>query len=250
MRDDGSITKDDRQSPRGHIGLAFEVIERLAARRTEGVGHLKKELLRQLVEAVRASGDEPLANVMKAFRAERVSAAQIVDLYIPEVARSLGEAWLCDSASFADVTVGVTRLQNLLHEVQAGWGADVAKAQGDSAVLLIVPPGEQHTLGVMVAASMLRRRGISVAVKFSPGLGDLTSLLADRRFDAALITLGSLERLELCAKLVKTLRQMTRGALKVAVGGAVVADCRDQLLEAGADIVTNDIPTVVSEFGL
>lgn len=250
MRDDGSITRNDRDPLRGHFGLAFEVIERLAARHSEGVGHLKQALLSQLVEAARASGEAPMVGLLGDFRSARVAPDQIVDLYIPAAARFLGEAWLDDTASFADVTVGMTRLHELLHLVQTGLLADVASRHSDAAVLMIVPPAEQHTLGVMVAASMLRRHGVSVGMKFSPGLTDLTSLLAEKRFDAALITLGSRDRLEMCAKLVKTLKQMTKGSLKVAVGGAVAASCHDLLVGAGADLVTNDISTVVAEFGL
>lgn len=250
MRDDGSITRNDRDALRGHFGLAFEVIGRLAARRSEGVGHLKQVLLSRLVEATRATEDASLAALLGQFRAARIAPEQIIDFYIPEAARSLGEAWLNDTASFADVTVGMTRLHELLHLVQDGLIAEAANRHSTAAVLMIVPPAEQHTLGIMVAASMFRRRGVSVGMKFSPGLSDLTVLLAEKRFDAALITLGSRDRLEMCAKLVKTLKQMTKGTLKVAVGGAVAETCREALVGAGADLVTNDISMVVTEFGL
>lgn len=247
---DGSFSKEDRSLSGGHLALAFGVIERLAKQRHQGVRPLKDTLLSKMVEAVRAPEVFVPGDLLDEFRAARVPMAQIADIYIPETARNLGVAWERDQASFAEVTVGVSRLHDLLHNVQSGWGADTSSPGTTSAVVLIVPPAEQHTLGALIAASSLRRLGISVAVRFAPGLSDLSALLANRQFDAALVTVGSQERLEMCAKLVKTLKQVSKGSLRIAVGGAVASQCRAVLTEAGADLVTNDVSTVVSEFRL
>ncbi len=102
----------------------------------------------------------------------------------------------------------------------------------------------------MVVASQLRRQGISVCLRYAPGLLDLSMLLDSRRFDAALITIGSEERLEMCRKLVNTLSELSKGNLRIAVGGPVGDSCRGPLLDGGAHLVTSDLAAVVSEFGL
>lgn len=250
MRDVGSITCEYGNQRDEFVALAIEAMGRLAAKRCDGGKDLRKLLLNRVLESACDEREPSLQILLSEFRDARVSLSDVADTYIPEAAKVLGRRWETDMSSFAEVTIGMSRLHDLLHLVQDRDSADLSVNGGESAVLMVVPPNEQHTLGALVAAGMLRRRGVSVCMKFSPGLSDLTILLANRQFDAALITLGSVERLEICAKLVKTLKQMTKGSLGIVVGGACAEVCREVLLDAGADAVTNDIPKVIEQFGL
>lgn len=250
MRDEGSFFSSDRDSPDGYRSLAAEVLESLASRRSRGASPVRPTLLNTMIAAVKSPIGQSTAALCLEFRRSRVPMTDLVDAYIPEVARHLGRAWEQDRVSFAEVTVGLSRLHTLLHEVQADWVADSVDRTRMSATLLIVPPQEQHTLGAMIFASQLRRKGVSVCIRIAPGVNELNSLLADGRFDAAMVTLGSNDRLETCAKLVKTLKTMTKGLLPVSVGGPVVDGCRDVLLDAGVDVVSNDVSTVVQQFKL
>lgn len=250
MRDEGGVAREDRKTPAGHVGLAVEVIQRLASMRRAGVGKLQQPLLDHLVSAVCTSDPEAVSRMLEMFRAARIGPEAITSDYIPAAARALGVAWEEDRLTFGVVTIGTARLQAMVRQLQHDHRADIADPSADSAVLVLVPPGEQHTLGVVVAAAMLRRKGVSVSVQISPNVADMSNMLANRRFDAALVTLGSIDRVETCVKLVKTLKQITKGALRVAIGGAVVDICRVDLTEAGADLVTNDVETVISEFKL
>ncbi len=65
-----------------------------------------------------------------------------------------------------------------------------------------------------------------------------------------MISLGSSESVEVSVKLVKTLRQLTKGQLRMAIGGSVIETCRQTLEDTGADLVTNDLSAVIAEFGL
>ena len=250
MRDEGGIAREDRKTPAGHVGLAVEVIQRLASMRRGGVGKLQQPLLDHLVAAVCSAETGAVAAMLESFRAARIGPDAVTSDYIPAAARILGTAWEEDRLTFGMVTIGTARLQAMVRQLQQDHRADAADPAAQSAVLVLIPPGEQHTLGAMVAAAMLRRRGVSVSVQISPNVNDMSTLLANRRFQAVLVTLGSIDRVETCVKLVKTLKQITKGALRVAIGGAVVESCQNVLTAAGADLVTNDLETVISEFGL
>lgn len=250
MRDVGSFTCEYGEQRDNIVALAMEAMGRLAAKRVDGGKDLHKQLLNRVLDSAREADDASLQSLVSEFTRARIPLSSVATDYIPEAARILGRQWETDQSSFAQVTMCMTRLHDLLHLVQDGDAADTASRVRESAILLIIPPGEQHTLGAMVAAGILRRRGVSVCVRFAPGLSDLTVLLANRQFDAALITLGSVERLEICAKLVKTLKQMTKGTLGIAVGGACAEACESQLGDAGADVVTNDLPRVIEMFNL
>lgn len=211
---------------------------------------LRTAYLDRMLDVVSSPSTPALDALISDFRQARIPLDQVADHYIPEAARQLGQQWLEDRISFAQVTIGAARLQDLLHALQSEWTDGPPDPINQSAVLVIVPPGEQHTLGAMVVAANLRRRGISVCVRIAPGMGDLAALMANRRFDAAFITIGSADRVEMCVKLVKTLSQLGDGSLRIAIGGSVRDDCQELLSQTGADMVTNDVAAVVAQFGL
>ncbi len=250
MRDVGNGSDGDGYSSGGVLNLALEVIGRLAAQRVCGEVALQDALLSRLVDTVTSSDPQAMEAMSDAFRLAKISPARIADGYIPEAARRLGVAWEDDTASFADVTIGVARLQAMLRDVGFGWVADDNGLSGSGMVLMLVPPGEQHTLGAMVATGWLRRRGISVCLRISPTPAELASLLTSRRFDGAFVSIGSADRVEISVKLIKTLHALSKGTLRVAVGGAAVEVGREVLSMTDADIVTNDLEEAISMMGL
>ncbi|MBD3763490.1 MAG: hypothetical protein IE927_01820 [Rhodobacterales bacterium] len=183
-------------------------------------------------------------------RAARISDVQIVDGYIPEAARRLGLDWEADRISFTDVTVGAARLSGLLHGMGLDCTADDARPNGQDTLLLIVPHGEQHTLGAAILAGQLRRMGISVCFRLGPSLSDLAGLTAARHFKGALISIGSQDRINTCSMLVRTLHTLSKGTLRVVVGGVIVGSGSPDLLALGADAVTNEIEGALAVFGL
>lgn len=252
MRDIG-ISSDDIEAAvpvYRTAGLALEAIGRLIAIRGSGADRVLDHLVDLLFDASRAQDDGPVRDALSQMRREHVSDLAIVTQYIPEAARRLGAGWEDDSLSFLDVTVGAARLSELVAEIGGGWkGDDVAKA-GQSTVLVVVPPGEQHTLGVVVLACIMRQSGISVCLRFGPSLTELAAIMATRRFNGAMVSLGSTEKVESCAVLVKTLHALGKGALPVALGGAIIGVEDDLEIRTGAELVSNDLDAALTMFGV
>ena len=255
--------------------LAVDVMARLSAR--DGRADVDMIPHDGFVEKLRACarGVERLSyDALKPeMRRVRISAAGLADVYIPHVARLLGREWEEDSLSFAQVTMGVARLQMLLREVSADWSADecqlltsraqpglgggaraVAARVGhyprDTAVLVLVPGDEQHTLGPMVLTSQLRRMGISVCLRLQPSSAALTALLRKGRFECAIVSVGGEGKLEAAQNMVNLLKSLTRGQLRVAVGGAAVEKIKTLGVFAGADVVTNDLEAALRILGV
>jgi methylmalonyl-CoA mutase cobalamin-binding subunit len=249
MRDVGSHAGEGRVD-RGYVGFALEVIRKLSAMRNTEDTTLLDDLTSRLYAAVTAPSTNGLSEVIAEFSAARISAKDLTLNYIPAVARRLGRDWENDRISFTDVTIGATRLQTLLREMAAGWTADGSSHDGQGAILMIVPLGEQHTLGSLVAATWLRRNGVSVSVQIAPSPQDLGRLLQGQRFDAVFVSVGSDYRLDACAKLVRTLRALSPGPIPVVVGGALAAHKREDLLSIGADSVTTDLAEALEVVGL
>ncbi|WP_168219762.1 cobalamin B12-binding domain-containing protein [Pseudotabrizicola formosa] len=230
--------------------FAADVMARVASRADLPRAALKEPLLAAMMAAVKSQDLTALAGLRPDFRRWRISNDMLADHYIPELARMLGQEWLDDTATFSQVSIGCSRLQVLLHDVGRGWSADGTNAPGAATVLLIVPGNEQHTLGALVVAGWLRRKGISVCLRIAPTEAGLATILAQRRFDAAMISVAYDEMLEICTGLVKTLRQETSGALPIALGGAVLEHSGGGAVVSQVDIVTNDLSKAVEVLGL
>jgi methylmalonyl-CoA mutase cobalamin-binding subunit len=249
---DGNFTADGlRGATGGGIRqFAVDVVARLVSRESGAPVPLRETVLQALMAAVLASDADPLDTIRPDLRRARISRDMLAEHYIPEVARRLGADWDEDRASFVAVNIGVARLQAMLRRLGSDWAADDAERSGHATMLLIVPESEQHTLGAMVIAGWLRRRGISVCLRVAPTRVDLLALLAQRRFDGAMISVACNEKLDLCVELVRTLKAETGTPLRVAVGGSILGRCEDVAAATGADIVTNDLSLAIEKIGV
>ena len=144
--------------------------------------------------------------------------------------------------------MAVSRLADLLHEVGGDWAGDAAPVAGRPSVLLVVPPSEQHTLGAAVLACRMRHYGVSVCLRVAPVLTDLAALVATRGFCGAMITLANVEKVESCALLVRSLRALGKGDLRIAVGGAALCETPDLAALTGADLATNVLEEALALF--
>lgn len=231
--------------------FAAEIVARLSARDGATNAPIREDLVTRLLAAVRSADRGPFEALKPELRRARVSRVALAELYIPEVARRLGQGWHEDTCTFAEVTIGTARLQAILRDIATSWSADEAASQLDGpTVLVLLPAGEQHTLGVMVAVAKLRRLGISVCLRIGSGAPELRELFVRRRFDAVLISIAHAEMLEVCRNLVKTLKEIAGGSVPVAVGGALFLDDAQAASLLGADIVTNDIEAALQACGL
>lgn len=230
--------------------FAADVVAKLVARDGADEAGLREPLLQRFYEAVTASDLCAFGEIKPDFKRARISASALADHYIPEVARRLGQAWEDDTLGFAGVTVGVARLQAILRELGRTWSADALGMSSGPTVLVLLPEGEQHTLGAMVIAGRLRRMGISVCLRIAPQFSELSRYVSEHKFDGALISVTCMSRLETCRKLIKTLKDATNGKLMVAVGGAILDDAENVVRLTGADVVTNDISYALDAMGI
>lgn len=82
--------------------------------------------------------------------------------HLAPAARRLGDLWDRNRLPFTDVALATARIQTLLRRLPMGR-ATPACTHAKGAVFAAVP-GEQHTLGVMMAADLFRRNGWDVGL--------------------------------------------------------------------------------------
>jgi hypothetical protein len=87
----------------------------------------------------------------------------ITDTLLTRTARDLGHRWDTDEISFADVTVGISRL----FRVNAAFSSMMNEivARPGPRLLFATLPCQRHTLGLVLAAESFRRDGWNVELR-------------------------------------------------------------------------------------
>jgi methanogenic corrinoid protein MtbC1 len=226
--------------------LALKALNVLAARGHEPWA-MQEPLFQQFVDTAATGDPAAFAETVAQLRKARVSPRAIVESYVPEAARRLGDDWLEDRKGFVEVTIACSALQSLVRMLTEEY--DVTQPSAEvAAILLAVPEDENHTLGAIVAASWLRRNGASVCLQLQVSRAELCKNAASGGFDAIMLSWANVERLECLAGIVKQVRLVLPRPAPIVVGGPVIGRTEGIERSTGADLATNDLEDVMARF--
>jgi len=234
-----------RQGQRSETGLsveslASEALKSLAVSRGGRARNVSERHVQALRRAVLDVDFDARRTVVETLRKENVSSEEIIDTYIPEVARLLGDEWCRDQTSFADVTIGSARLQGLLREILEDESP--VHPLDAAGVAVVVVSDEYHTLGALVLTAQLRRLGVSVRVLLDTDPDDVLRMIGrDDRYDAVMISASHVENLGQLAQFVERLRSKNTRNIPIVIGGPVLGTGRDVKAATGADFATSDV---------
>lgn len=187
--------------------------------------------------------DDPAAPLgyVEALRARGVSLDRLyLDLFAV-AARRLGELWTEDLCSFADVTVGLVRLQGLVREYSPAFLPAVEARDPRRSALLIPVPGEQHTFGLAMVAEFFLRAGWDVHSDPMVSQDELARTVRKRWFAVLGISVGNDTGLDGVASLIRLVRRESCNAgIGVMVGGRVFAERPELAGLVGADATAID----------
>src|SRR6056297_1404586 len=147
--------------------------------------------------------------------------------HLAPAARCLGEWWETDRLPFTEVAMATSRIQSMLRRMPSGRMAPRSTLR-NGAVFAAVP-GEQHTLGVMMAADLFRRAGWDVGLLVGQSHDEIITRLA--RDDRQVIGLSCSGDHSFAAlkRLMLALRK-NRPNAHVLVSGRIVA-CAERLAD-------------------
>jgi len=172
----------------------------------------------------------------------------IIDQYLPAIAKKLGEGWKNDELSFADVSIGSSRVQTMLKQLEVRQTLPGAQI-GASSILVINPLNAQHTLGPSILANQLRREGLNVELELNVSNRDIKKLMACSTYDAVFISAGRTDDLDSVAQLIETARTFDN-SIPYLTGGEALAFNPEMKLATGADLATCDLTTAVCFSGI
>lgn len=161
-------------------------------------------------------------------------------------ARRLGRLWEEDRSDFADVTVGVGRLQQMLHDFEAAFQSEAQAWLPEQRVLLMPAPNEQHTFGLFMIGQFMRRAGWEAWTGPLPPDRDLRKLMKAGEFSVVGFSASSDCRLEPLAKAINMIRGLAKERpLCVMVGGYAFAGRPALVKDVGADGTAADARSAI-----
>ena len=128
---------------------------------------------------------------VEVLRAQGVALeALYLDLLAP-AARHLGELWEADLCDFTQVTLGLWRLQQVMHELSPAFQNEATYSLQRRRVLLAPAPGSQHTLGLFMVAEFFRRAGWDVSAEPAASAAELAAADGRDWFDVVGLSMGT-----------------------------------------------------------
>ncbi len=143
----------------------------------------------------------------------------VLDL-IPAIARKLGKQWEDDSLSFADVSIGVNRLERVIHKLDYLFQANQLDRQQNKAIFITGFPGSQHSLGTLIFANFLIYSGWQVHRPNQVNIDSIVYGVSSKDLQAIAISVSTSEQLEELPSLIDLLRQKSKNPnIAVLIGG-------------------------------
>ncbi len=171
----------------------------------------------------------------------------LLDVMAP-AARMLGDWWLADLCDFADVTIGLSRLQLMLRDLGPALEGKVSVGNDGRRALLTPMPGEQHTFGIFVVEELFRRAGWEVDGGPMACNDELLAAVHDQHYALVGLSVSHDRDLQPLTSLIPSIRKCScNRKISVIVGGQVFIEHPDYAASVGADATAADGRSAVTQ---
>jgi methanogenic corrinoid protein MtbC1 len=171
----------------------------------------------------------------------------LLDLMAP-AARLLGEMWTADLCDFVDVTLGLSRMQQMLRKFSGSMDSETDGSGAGHAALLVPAPGEQHTFGLRIAEEFLLRDGWDVRCNLRASHAEMLELVAASYYDFIGFTLSGEVLLQALTSAIADARRSSQTrSIRVMVGGVIFSEHPEFLGQVGADAIARDAHDAVRQ---
>lgn len=243
----GGLLPLDSAAPRRPSGQCFQ-LHAIAQEHFQ----LDEAILKMMQTAALSQGSLACSQAVKAALGAGISREDVADHYIPELSRRLGDEWCDDQLGFAPVTIASARLQFMLRELGPDWSGDKIADPFAPTILLIVPRNVHHTMGAMVVAGQMRRKGLSVRLLLDATTLEIAECVRRTSFDAVFVSAPLGETIESLRLIVRVVKSTLNGAAPVVIGGTLLdLEPRQTLAgRTGADYATKSPDEALELCGL
>jgi len=190
-------------------------------------------------------GDAATAHIQRLRDQGNPLEAIYIDLLAPTAAH-LRDLWSADLCDFADVTLALWRLQQVLREFSPDFRAEGEHAESGLRALLVPAPGEKNELayvmfGLVMMAEFFRRDGVDTWIEPDPESNEFSGIIRSQWFDVVELLVKGDKKMDALAERIRMIRRESpnRG-IGVMVCGPAFVEHPELVLLVGADVMAND----------
>lgn len=149
-------------------------------------------------------------------------------------ARRLGELWIADELDFVDVTIGVGRLQRIVHHFAE---LDHVQPYDDKRrALIMVAPGEDHSLGNQMVQRFMRAAGWDVAIMPGGNMRQVIDLVSSEWLAVVGFSISGDSHIDSLTNMISAIRLKSFNPhIGIMIGGTIVAERPELVAQIGAD---------------
>ena len=224
-----------------------QIVPRLVAihhdvHRTEMLESVSPEEIRQFGQLVMASDPDDATVFFERMRERGHSLDTLYEGLMAPTARHLGELWHQDRCDFVDVTLGVSRLQELLKIFSSA--ADISVVDIRRRAVLIATPSDHHLFGLDLIGTFLREAAWDVLMEKGLSVDQNMRTVAGEWFGVAGVAMSAVSMVDTVARTIEALRRASLNpAIAVIVGGRAFNEHPELVARVGADAAASDGPT-------
>ena len=221
--------------------LAKRVIDELGKKSPAETRDRVIETTVWIANVTTTTGNYLQSDVLSALLKRGVSRDLIVDCCLPDAARVLGDGWMKNLRSFGQVSLGTVRIQALLKELSHNWG-DQLKEEQTGGLFLLVCQGEDHTLGPLVLADQLRRRGYSINILIGAEEEEIIKTSSNSDFDGIMFSCSGIRAFDEIIKLINKLKDEGENLPPLILGGKIIDVLEEKIHDMiDVDLITKDL---------
>lgn len=230
-----------------YMQLALEALSIVAKHESEDLNIAAPRDM--FFQAFAFGDDSDRQRVVSSLRKDGSSDDDLIDTFVPETARRIGEMWVRDDMSFGQVTIAATHLQELVRSIGGIPDRLNTTIPLGLSVLIVIPAGETHTMGAFVAADQFRRLGLMVHMAICQTPEEIASVVKSQSFAMIGISSASRRRVQDIANIVSTIRENGVNT-PIVLGGNIVHIVKDPVAATGVDMVTTNAKEAARFCGL
>lgn len=218
--------------------------ENLALRYEMGLEHDRRYDM--ALEAFCAQVIQPAtrASALREFMRREIPADQpeiVSVLFIEAAARLLGQKWINDDCNFVDVTIGTTRILEIIRLLSFEF-KNRSPYAWTPFVVITTPLGEQHTLAQHILGLLLDTMGWSSQILSGKDAQGAVLRSALKRADMICIGWSNQRLKKEFNDIVATARYVAPGSrIPIVAGGIAALDSIDFLVSLGIDCVCDSV---------
>jgi MerR family transcriptional regulator, light-induced transcriptional regulator len=233
--------------------IEAEIIPRLVMAHGNGVEHINEPAVRTrdsdaaaFAELILGPENHRAAEQIQTYRDRGIALETIyLKLFVP-AASHLRHLWINDDRDFADITLGLWRLQQLLRDFSPAFCAEAPIRSVGLRALLTPAPGEKHDVshmmfGLVLAGEFFRRDGWDTWIEPDPAGAAFLQTIRSQWFDIVEFFANGDKKLDELASNIRAVRRASPNPdLGVMVCGPAFTERPELVLLVGGDAVVSD----------